>query len=56
MKVRHCMKQKGTAVQAAKQKLGPQKLTHHTTANTKMKTAHKTDRIKDFQGHLTKTE
>lgn len=54
MKVRHCVKQKGTAIQAAKQKITPQKLTHHTTAHTKMKTADKTDCLKDFQGHLTK--
>lgn len=50
------MEQKGTAMQAAKQKLSPQKLIHHTTAHTKMKTADKTDCLKDFQGHLTKTE
>lgn len=50
------MEQKGTAMQAAKQKLSPQKLIHHTTAHTKMKIADKTDCLKDFQGHLTKTE
>lgn len=50
------MKQKGTAIRAAKQKISPQKLTHHTTAHTEMKSADQTDRLKDFQGHLTKIE
>lgn len=54
VKLRHCMEQKGTAMQAAKQKLSPQKLTHHTTAHTKMEITDKTDCLKDFQGHLTK--